>query len=298
MSLQEHVAITALSVVLAAVATASADAPVTVEMLTALRAQERVAAETRRTGTDREGKPYVVEADGTTQVYATLALRKTYNVPCCVEFAPSKPEVRFPFVIEPNQRLVDALDALKQKSGGFAQWRLLHGRIILSYGQPGKEGEMAVMDRPVKMELSAATWREAMLQIESAYNEQYDDMPLVVHVICPESNDEVPILGEGKGEALEIETEASLREIVLSILDKIGDPRITYTSGAVSGSSAPAHYRLTIRYPDVPEAFQSDDDAIRCRTRIAEEVERLQQYAADAQRRRDEAAKAAADAQE
>jgi len=275
-----------------------AETPATIETLSALRAQELTAAEGWVLGLDQEGNPYAAEMKDTDAVHATVALRRAYDVPYCAEYGPSNPEYRFPFAIEPNQRLVDALDVLKKNSGGYAQWRLLHGRVILTYGERTGANEIFIMDRPLKVDFQARTWREAIVQIESAYNSQYYDVPLVLDVVRPDSNDEVTILREDKSESLHMKSDVSLREVVLSILDEVGDPRVVYGLATTTDVLKRCYHVLRIRYPDVPAEFESADAALRCKDRIRAQTERLERYLDDAQRRRDEAAKAAADAQE
>jgi len=288
---QRRLAIAVAMGVLLAKAAAFADAPVTVEMLTTLRAQERNTPGTVAFGLNPDGSPYATETCGTTAMDATIALRRTYDVPYCVEYGPSNPEYRFPFAIEPNQRLVDALDVLKENSGGYAQWRLLHGRIILTYGQPTEAGEVFIMDRPVKVDFQARTWREAIVQIESAYNAQYSDLPLIMDALCPDHDDQIPIL-HGQKATLAYPSDSTLREAVLSILDASGQPWAEYSLWIGTGGRDHRYASVTITLPDSRDAFEKEGDYARYRARTDAKKERLDQYFADAQRRRDEAAKA------
>lgn len=131
-------------------------------------------------------------------------------------------------VIQPNQRLVDALDALKKSSQGFAQWRLLHGRIIITFRQPSNGASVFVMDRSVRVDIEASSWEGLLLQIEKVYNAQYCDVPLLIGTVCLALDEEAPLI-EAKGTSLfSYKAEATLREVLLSIFDKVGDPALRY----------------------------------------------------------------------
>lgn len=225
---------------------------VTPDMLTALRAETRHDAAswfvapganipnlTNLSAADRETAMRVmaesIKEDGNSdQGSAMRALMGAFpTVSLCREWAyypPGSEAPRFPFAIEANERLVDALDKMRRNSNGFIDWMLLHQRIVISAQTPAAGGEQFIMDRRIHVDLQADTLLEALEQVETAHNDQYPDAPpLVVSPLSfPTALFEGAPGSGGRSVKLALKTEDTLREIVLAILDQMRDPALRY----------------------------------------------------------------------
>lgn len=176
-----------------------------------------------------------IKEDGNSdQESAIIAVRRAFpTVSLCRELAwypPGSDAPRFPFAIEANERLVDALDKLKQNSNGFVDWMLLHQRIVICTQSPAVKGEQYVMERTVQVDIQADTLLEALDKVEGAYNDQYPDAPPIVVTLLsfPTALFEGAPGPEGKSGKLSLKTADSLREIVLTVLDQMQDPALRY----------------------------------------------------------------------
>jgi len=251
---------------------------VTLETLTTLRAQQGRTVRSVTGGLDDQGKPYAFQHDEADQGKALIAIERAYGVPICGEYDVSGNGVRFPFAIERNQRLVDALDALKANSNGFAQWRLLHGRIIITFRVPPEDGSQFVMDRVIKADFEARTWKELLMQIETAYNAQYLDVPLLASSFCIDMEKEVPLVAGDAKEPFRFQGEAPLREVVLSIIDDVGDASFYYGLSGCSDARNGFHYRFRIWRKDCRVDFETVEERAAQRQEAEERDERLNAY--------------------
>jgi hypothetical protein len=220
-----------------------------------------------------------------TQGAASTTLKLAFpSVPFCQEWAcqaSSTVETIFPFAVEANERLVDALDKLKRNSNGFMDWRLLHGRIILSATDPSGEGATSAMNRLIHVELQANTLLEAFVQIEAAYNDQFPKgAPLVNFPMF--FNLEVGAFPSG---TLALKTENTLREIVLTVMDQMQDSALCY--GLSESAFKGGHYldlhalRYDCRLIDSPSDSVAPVSTVDIRTthtikQVAED--RLERY--------------------
>jgi len=256
-----------------------AHAPVTLETLTTLRAQERSDAHSVVAGMDDNGELYAYEDGNADQGSVTRALEKAYGIEICGEYDVSGANVRFPYVIERNQRLVDALDALREKSDGFAQWRLLHGRIIITFREPSEEAPVFIMDRTLSVDIEAQTWRALMMQIETAYNARYRDVPLLVNTVCLDMDEVTPLTAGNGTSSFRYQAEASLREVILGIFDKVGNPSLDYgLGGGTSAWTQRRDYHLTIGRPDCRKDYETAEELTASRKAGEERRQRLDTY--------------------
>ena len=179
-----------------------------------------------------------------------LTLWKAFpTVPLCQEWAPSGESPRFPFAVEANERLVDALDKLRENSDGFMDWALLHGRIVVTAKAPASE----VMDRTVRVDVTAETLQEALEQVEAAYNERYSDVPVLVRPTPPRLMLKTRPDVQARTALFELQTEGSLREVVLTILEQMEDPAICYGLAEVTDSKERHYFALHTTKRDAPD---------------------------------------------
>ena len=213
-----------------------------------------------------------------------LTLWKAFpTVPLCQEWAPSGESPRFPFAVEANERLVDALDKLRENSDGFMDWALLHGRIVVTAKAPASE----IMDRLVRVDVTAKTLQEAFEQVEAAYNERYSDMPVLASPLYPRllSKGRTDVLGETS--PFELQTEGSLREVVLTILEQTEDPAICYSLSEIIDSKSRRYFALRLMKRDAPElrTYADGDEYLLHETMLEDSHQRLDAYlAANAER--------------
>jgi len=202
-------------------------APVTVKTLTELRATCRVEKIAYRLTETPQGTNPTTDG-GATQGQAVSAIKEAFQIPVCQEWAyqaASGEGPRFPFAVEANERLVDALDKLKQNSNGFMQWMLLHERIVVTAQAPASRGGPYIMERSIRVEIDANTLEEALEQVEVAYNKQYSDMPpLLTDPFLPS----LVLRGPPTGK-FSLKLEGTLREVVLDVLDEMQDPALCYS---------------------------------------------------------------------
>ncbi|NLN94212.1 MAG: hypothetical protein GX130_13020 [Candidatus Hydrogenedens sp.] len=240
------------------------NAPIEPEMLTTLRASQTINA-------SRDSGRAMIHVDGSqlrefnfddnnaTWGTAETALKKAFNITFSIEEAPLwEPGVvpfghyTFPYSVRVNERLVDALDRLTKASQGAVRWRFLKGKIILS-AMPAeqREGIPLIGDRRVAVDIKAESIYEAFLQLESQYNTQYQDFALVVPAPYYKSVALVTSPPEaGKSGMLELQTEDSLRNIILELLSQT--------------EKAAANYSLTVtriyKTDEMPASYYERDD--------------------------------------
>ena len=222
--------------------------PATLETLTTFRAEkaEKI-SRYEMVETDRGLVPEPSEL--ASMISAIGALQRSYPVPVCKEYAyktNQKVGTRFPYSIEANERLVDALDKLEENSGGILQWYLLHDRIIISE-QPtmGKEDEIYIMDRPIRVTIEADLLEEAFIQVEAAYNKLYADLPFVIMPLEPY------LMLQGHPDAsdggkFELQMEGSLREVILTLLDQLQDIDTLYGLSEIADMKGRRYYAFSL----------------------------------------------------
>jgi len=207
--------------------------PITPDMPTSLRAAERIQEYSYELVQTSRGLGPITDGMAD-QGAATRTLTKAYPVlPVCQEwaYAPSAGDSsRFPYAVEANERLVDALDKLKQNSNGFLQWMLLHQRIVVTARPLANKGETYIMDRSVRVEIEADTLLHALEQLEVAYNNRYpEDQPLSFDPVYLHLLMKGPSEGSAQAGKLVLKMEAPLRELVLALLDEMQDPALCYS---------------------------------------------------------------------
>lgn len=261
--------------------------PVTPETLSALCSSTRVE--------EFDYQPRVIETGGvvpvsdgmSTQGSAIRALQAAFRVPVCVEWAiRNRPPVghddtpRFPFAVEANERLVDALDKLKRNSSGFLQWALLHERIVVSAQPATKDGDTGIADRVITVVIEADTFEEALEQIEAAYNRQYSDIAFVVSPDSPRLMFKGPAAVAGRAGKFLLKEEAPLREIVLAVLDQMQDPAICYSLSERYHLKNQRYFGLDVTKRDAPElnTFVDGEEARQFDSLLQSSTQRLAEY--------------------
>jgi hypothetical protein len=237
---------------------------VTAETLTSLRAAERAQEVDYQTMNTPWGTAPV--SDGLAdQGSASRAIRRAFRVPICNEWAwqPNgatlghDPKPRFPFAVEANESLADALDKLKRNSGDRLQWLLLDKRIILTTRPDARKDEVYIMERPVHVDIKAETLHEALEQIETTYNKQHSDVPLAVYPPWERLVSMKRADASGKVTNFTVKKEGSLREIIVDVLDQTQDPAVIYGLSEVIDKQGRRCFTLTVRKEDAPELDES-----------------------------------------
>lgn len=259
---------------------------VTPELLTSLRAPARIEkVDYQLVETERGPMPV---SDGlSTHHSAIRALRAAFPVPLCKEFVYGDQEIRdrkatlrFPFAVEANERLVDALDKLEEISDGLVRWMLLHERIVLTATGPVRRDEFHVMDWPLEVDIEADTLLEALEQVEAAFNKTYPDSPpLIVHSHYVQLDLQGRPEGSGQTGKFLLRTESTLREAVLSLLDQMQDPAVCYGFFASWDLQGRWHFVLRLRKDDAPQwnTYANDEGVIHDQL-LQRAKERLEGY--------------------
>jgi len=212
--------------------TIEVNAPVTLDMLTNLRAKNSydVSRHPLRAIVSYEGDRLLTTDQVTSIEYkknnATISsacsvLRSTFDIPISYEGAPQDPSFgstyTFDYKVQANERLVDALNRLVEATNDQLQWRLLEGRLIMTV-VPEEQAETTLIgDRQVQVNIQADTFGDALQQVENAYNQQHTDIPLAVHI----SNYEVAHKSATQKSGLVLEGNYPLRSIVVKLLNQV-----------------------------------------------------------------------------
>ncbi len=225
--------------------------PVTAETLIELRAAEHVPVFDYQLVETEIGAVPVTD-NLATRLGATVALKKAYPVPMCLEFAYlSGPgdAFRFPFAIEANERLVDALDKLEERSEGSVKWLLLRGRIVMYDDDQNRAGKVEpyIMERPIRVHIDADLLEEALEQVETAYDTQHGDIPFVVQPPLPWLLLQSRPTDTGERGRFTGEMAGSLREVVLALLDEMRDPALCYGLSERVDGMRRRFYTLTVK---------------------------------------------------
>lgn len=173
-----------------------------------------------------------------TQTPSHMAMRRTlsyggffpgrsFGIGHCFEGAPhrdfSPDDHSFLFSVTPNERLIDLLQRLEQAADGHLCWRLLEGRLIFTVLP--KDDSLPIGDRKVTVDINAEFLGEALLQLEKAYNEQHDDVPLGFHTTSFNFYHSTP----SAGGHFRIQGEEKLRNIIVSLLNQWDSAQMTYS---------------------------------------------------------------------
>lgn len=265
------------------------EAPVMLETLTTLRATLTIGPSAIY-GRNERGEPYLIEDKMMDRFSAISALMKSFDVPMCIESdAQERGEMLFDFAIQQSQRLVDALDDLREKTDGYIQWRLLNGRIIIIAGQSLAEKEVYLMDRTIRVDIEVPDLAQVFLDIETAYNEQYPDLPLIFTPSCLNINYHAPFTSTEGPRNLVIKTEAPLREILLRALEENGEPWLRYHLCETFDHVKRRYYDMRINdLRDCRDEFKSGEEIDRTRAENKARYERLDNYLNRAEQLRNE----------
>lgn len=208
---------------------------------------------------------------------ATGAIKEAFpTLPLCREWPAHGETPRFPFAIDANERLVDALDKLYKNSHGVVDWVLLHGRVVV------KTESLAstIMDRTVAVNLESSSLQDALEQIAAAYNDRYSDFPLVVWPCSPRlmMRGSAEISGQAKDFVLDIE--GSMREVILSVMDQLEDPGVCYGVSDLVDSLERRYFALHPKKDDAPELglYEDADEAALHHTMLEDAIQRLEEY--------------------
>jgi len=255
------------------------EAPVTLETLTTLRATQ-TSTPSSIYGRNERGEPYLIEDKMMDRFSAISALMKSFDVPMCIESdAQERGDKLFDYTIQKNERLVDALDDLNKRTSGYIEWRLLKGRIVLVAGQSLAKEEVYLMDRPIRVDIQAENLAQVFLEIETAYNEQYADVPLTITPSCLNIDYHAPFTSAEGPRTLVIKTEAPLREIVLQVLEENGEPWLRYHMCETFDHVKRRYYDMRINdLRDCRDEFQSREEIDRTRAENKARYERLDNY--------------------
>jgi len=205
---------------------AAASSPrVTAETLARLRAATRV-------DPGLFERIMAVRKGAVTQSLAVIMLAKAFAVPLCQErgFQPGLGDgPEFPYVIEAEERLVDALDKLKKNSNDYLKWALVDGRIVIASQTPPGKGRTFVMDQPVRVQINADTLGQALEQVEAACNRQHpDNPPFLADPRVPGPLFKRSPAAPGMSGKFKLDREGPLRDVALAVLDELHDPALCY----------------------------------------------------------------------
>jgi hypothetical protein len=249
-------------------------------MLTSLRAPARVQKDAYE-AVQTDAGPTVSQLDGMcNQLFAMLTLGEAFKVPYCFECVHPARSPKFPFAVESNERLVDALDKLKQNSNGFFEWMLLHQRIVLSAQPPAGKNAIYIMDRPISVQIGAETLQAALEQVEAAYNKQYFDLPLVVLPTSPRLVPKARPEASGETGKFVLKQEGTLREAVLAILDQMQDPAVCYGLSEMMDRKDRRYFALNVKKDDAPDldTFADGNEVTLAVSMAQSSMQRLQGY--------------------
>jgi len=223
--------------------------PVTPETLTELRASARIeAVDNQLTQTDNG--PILMSDGMATYGSAVTALEQAFRVPFCGEYAYAKSaddRPRFPFAIEANERLADALDELQKNSNGWVRCMLLHGRIVTSAQRTVNKGETYIMDRRIQVELEADTLGQALEQLEAAYNKQYPDIPLIMRPWFSRLLLEGPPANSALAGKFVLKQEGALRDVLLELLEQMQDIAMVYDLSEMLSIDGLRYFAVMVR---------------------------------------------------
>ncbi|HOZ45882.1 MAG TPA: hypothetical protein PLO37_14535 [Candidatus Hydrogenedentes bacterium] len=270
--------------------TASPLLPATPDVLTSLRAAERIEKlNYQLVETDQGSVPI---ADGlSTHDSAIRAVQAAFRVPVCEEVLYGnqavevrKAQLRFTFAVEANERLVDALDKLTATTDGLVQWRMLDGRILLIRHDPLSGPDLDIMDWPVDVDVNAETLLGALQQIEAAFNQQYpDSAPLLVRSMYVQLDLSGPAEDPGQTGTFLLRSKSTLREAVLAVLDRMQDPAVCYMLVASTDQQGRMHFALWLTKDDAPQwnTYASGEEMSKHQELMAEGRDRLEGYFSD-----------------
>lgn len=196
------------------------------EALLTQRAERGFRKESLRVdGNPLAGTAALVPVGGISVEDAIGLIRRAYEVRLCREFDIAVPGGLPPihFSIHEGQRLVDALDALEEASGGVARWRLLEGRIVVTVRAEHEVDVPGMMDQIVEVFIEESRLMDALLALEASFNEQHrGDIPLILSLNCEWSE-------EPDRELYWLSGAMTVREAVLRLLAQMDDPSATYS---------------------------------------------------------------------
>ena len=234
-------------------------APITSEMLTTLRASRTINAahnpgrgilafEVDRLRTSDQIISLDFPDDNADIMSSRSALEEAFNILISLEGFPVwSPHVNpdrlnntFAYVVNENARLFDALERLVEACKGNVRWRLVNGHIILTEAPIERSDTAPIIgDRIVRVDINSSCLHDALLQLETYYNEQYTDYALtirptyfrdVAHMIAaPEIRESGMIVLQQKD---------TLRNIIVNLLAQTGESRMKYL---LSASRAKQH---------------------------------------------------------
>jgi len=211
------------------------EAPVTLEVLSALRAERDFRKESLRVDGDPfAGTAALVPVGGIAIADAIGLLRRGYEIPLCTEWDLDAHDAPPPiqFSIHEGERLVDALDSLEEASGGTARWRLLEGRIVITVRAAHEVEVPGMLDQIVEVAIEETSLRDALLELEASFNEQHRyGLPFLLGLGCDiaDAQARVPYRLSGR---------MTLREAILGLLSQMDDPWATYSLTQYGGRAA------------------------------------------------------------
>ena len=250
---------------------------VTRESLLALRAPARVEKVAYQL-VDTDKGPMPLNVDGESDLgSATRAIQEAFpTLPICREWPPNGEGPRFPFAVEANERLVDALDKWRDNSNGFVDWVLLRGRVVVTT----QSLPSSIMDRPIHVDVTATTLQEALDQIAVAYNDRYSDFPLVVWPHSPRLMLRGrPEAASGESQEIALRTEGSLREGILAVMDQMEDTGVCFGLSDIIDPQGRRYFALHPTKDDAPEldSFADADEAALHNDMLQRNTQRLEE---------------------
>lgn len=211
----------------------AADAPITPEMLTTLRARGSADASRHHSSAIVTFKgDRLMTRDQITSIEfkennasistARMEMERVFGLPISAEGPPHLSDFgtahKFDFKISANERLIDVMERLVKATDNQVRWRLQQGRLILTTTPREQEGLLPIGDRKVQVDIRADTYGDACLQLELAYNQMYADIPLRISMF---SYDVAHMPANGADD-FQVQGEYPLRNIIVDLLNQTG----------------------------------------------------------------------------